>query len=351
MSYLGNQPTQSSLFITIDKFNGNNSCTQFTLTQSGLSDLNALDIRVNNIPQEPTAAYSLANSVITFTEAPSTGTNNIIAIYRVDTVITYGAISGNQINDGSVTSAKLASGIIVPSATANSAALYANAAFVTANTVTVAGSYANAAFLQANTPSYTANSAASYANSAFATANTVTAAGSYANSAFSTANVAISAASYANSAFGKANNALTPSSNTTTNVQFGSLGVGTAASGTTGEIRTTNNITAYYSSDIRYKNNIINISEPLEKLDQINGVEFDWTDKYIEEHGGEDGYFVRKHDIGVIAQELEKVLPELVVTREDGYKAVKYDRIVCLLIEAVKDINKQLSDLKNLNKK
>lgn len=124
--------------------------------------------------------------------------------------------------------------------------------------------------------------------------------------------------------------------------QFNSFGVGTAASGTTGEIRATNNITAYFSSDEKLKINITPISNALEKVKNIRGVEFDWTDEYINEHGGEDDYFNRKHDVGVIAQEIEKVLPEVVATREDGIKAVKYDRIVSLLIEAIKELDKKI---------
>ena len=133
---------------------------------------------------------------------------------------------------------------------------------------------------------------------------------------------------------------------TSQNSQFNSIGVGTAASGTAGEIRATNNITAYYSSDARLKTNVVEISDALSKVNQIRGVEFDWTDEYIEKAGGEDNYFVRKHDVGVIAQEIEKVLPEVVAEREDGIKAVKYDRIVALLIEAVKDLSKQVEELK-----
>ena len=53
------------------------------------------------------------------------------------------------------------------------------------------------------------------------------------------------------------------------------------------------------------------------------------------------------HDIGVIAQEIEKVLPEIVTMRGNGYLAVKYDRIVALLIECVKDQQKQIDELKN----
>lgn len=125
-----------------------------------------------------------------------------------------------------------------------------------------------------------------------------------------------------------------------------SLGVGTTASGTTGEIRAVNNITAYYSSDQTLKENVKNIENALDKLMTINGVEFDWTKEYIDRLGGLDNYFVRRHDIGVIAQEIEKVLPEIVVTRPDGTKAVKYDRIVALLIEAIKELKAEVDSLK-----
>jgi len=125
------------------------------------------------------------------------------------------------------------------------------------------------------------------------------------------------------------------------------LGIGTAASGTTGEIRATNNITAYYSSDARLKENVQVIPNALEKIQQLRGVTFDWTQEYISKHGGEDGYFIRQHDVGMIAQEVEKVLPELVADREDGYKAMKYDRVVALLVEAVKELKAELDSLKN----
>jgi len=137
---------------------------------------------------------------------------------------------------------------------------------------------------------------------------------------------------------------------TTNDVEFNdgkldSLGIGTAASGTTGQIRATDDITAFYSSDIALKEDITNIPDALESLKKLNGVLFNWKDKWIEHQGGEDGYFVRKKDVGVIAQEVEKVLPEAVAQRKDGIKAVKYDRLTCLLIEAVKKLNEKIENL------
>lgn len=116
--------------------------------------------------------------------------------------------------------------------------------------------------------------------------------------------------------------------------------------GTTGNFSANGDIIAYSSSDISLKTNIKNISNPLEKISKINGVEFDWVDSYLAELGGEDNYFARKHDVGVIAQEIEKVLPEVVATRDNGTKAVKYEKIVSLLIEGIKELYKEVEDLK-----
>ena len=124
---------------------------------------------------------------------------------------------------------------------------------------------------------------------------------------------------------------------TTGDPQFNSVGVGTAASTTAGQIRATDDITAFYSSDVALKENIQNIPSASDKIEQLNGVLFDWKQDWIDTNGGEDGYFVRKSDVGVIAQDVEKVLPEIVGTRPNGIKAVKYDRLCALLIEGFKE--------------
>jgi hypothetical protein len=117
------------------------------------------------------------------------------------------------------------------------------------------------------------------------------------------------------------------------------------------EIRSTGEITAYYSSDIRLKENVEILSSALEKVQEIRGVEFDWTDEHLATRGGEDKYFVRKHDVGVIAQEVESVLPEIVVDRDDGFKAVRYEKMIPLLIEAIKDLNKKVSQIEETLRK
>ncbi len=120
-----------------------------------------------------------------------------------------------------------------------------------------------------------------------------------------------------------------------------SLGVGANASATTGRIDASNDVVAFSTSDIRLKDNIKSIDKALDKVNKIQGVEFDWIEK--EEVHGNSG-----HDIGVIAQEIEKILPDVVTTRDNGYKAVKYEKIVPLLIEAIKDLSRQVDGLKRL---
>ena len=125
-----------------------------------------------------------------------------------------------------------------------------------------------------------------------------------------------------------------------------SLGIGVAASSTTGRLDCSNDVVAYSTSDKRLKENIKPLDNALDKVMKISGVSFDWKELTEEEkktiHGNEG------HDVGVIAQEIEKVLPEVVTTRDSGYKAVKYEKIVPLLIEAIKEQQDQINELKGI---
>lgn len=105
----------------------------------------------------------------------------------------------------------------------------------------------------------------------------------------------------------------------------------------TGSVSATGDITAYASSDSRLKDNVSPIKSSLEKITQIGGYEFDWNSK--SEYNG-------THDVGVIAQEIEKVLPEVVVERSNGYKAVRYEKIVPLLIQSIKELKDEVEKLK-----
>ena len=133
---------------------------------------------------------------------------------------------------------------------------------------------------------------------------------------------------------------------TGSSVQFGSFGVGTAASGTTGEIRAADNITAYYSSDKKFKENIEDIPNAIETVNGIGGKLFDWTDAYLEAHGGQDDYFNQKSDFGVIAQDVQSVFPRAVRTRPDGSLAVDYEKLVALAFAAIKELSDEIKELK-----
>tara|TARA_R100001460_G_scaffold107707_1_gene156881 strand:- start:2625 stop:4706 length:2082 start_codon:yes stop_codon:yes gene_type:complete len=110
----------------------------------------------------------------------------------------------------------------------------------------------------------------------------------------------------------------------------------------TGAIRATGDVTAFYSSDKNLKENISNIDSSLDKVSKINGVYYNWTKEAQEKHS----HFGKEKEIGVIAQEVEEVLPEIVATREDGTKAVRYERLCALLIESVKELKKEIEELK-----
>ena len=118
---------------------------------------------------------------------------------------------------------------------------------------------------------------------------------------------------------------------TSDNVTFGNV------NGATGTF--TGDVIAYASSDERLKDNIEVISNPIEKVQQLKGVTWDWNDNADE---------LQKSlpNVGVIAQDVEKVLPQVVKDRENGFKGVDYDKIVGLLIEAIKDQQSQIDELK-----
>jgi hypothetical protein len=104
----------------------------------------------------------------------------------------------------------------------------------------------------------------------------------------------------------------------------------------TGNLTATGTITA--NSDIKLKENIEVINNAIEKVNQIRGVTFTRNDQDDKE----------KRHAGVIAQEIEKVLPEVVI-ESDGIKSVAYGNLVGLLIEAIKELNAKVDKLENKN--
>ena len=105
---------------------------------------------------------------------------------------------------------------------------------------------------------------------------------------------------------------------------------------------TTDNITANLvtavnintPSDVALKDNIIRITNSLDILEKITGLTFNWKSDGVKSYG-------------VSAQEIEKVLPEIVNTRNDGFKGVNYLNLIAFLIEAVKDLKKDINEIKN----
>jgi hypothetical protein len=103
------------------------------------------------------------------------------------------------------------------------------------------------------------------------------------------------------------------------------------------------------SSDIRFKKNIKTVENALDKVKALRGVYFNWNKEAFPEKN-----FGAQDELGFIAQEVEKVVPEI-VTKEntkDEYRSVKYDKLVALLVEAIKEQQKQIDSLKiQINKK
>ncbi len=110
----------------------------------------------------------------------------------------------------------------------------------------------------------------------------------------------------------------------------------------TGNLRAEADIVAYSGSDIRLKDNLTVISNPLEKLSKLSGYSFEWNSK-------QSAYAEGKKDIGLVAQEVEEVLPEIVKTRQDGFKGLQYEKLIPLLVEAIKEQQKQIDELKEKN--
>ena len=123
--------------------------------------------------------------------------------------------------------------------------------------------------------------------------------------------------------------------------QFGSLGVGTAASGTTGEIRATADITAGYSDD-KLKTKLGSIENALAKVSALTGFYYEPNQTALDL-----GYVIKK-EVGVSAQEVQAVLPEVVVPApvDSRYLTVHYEKLIPLLIEAIKELKAEVDELK-----
>jgi hypothetical protein len=128
---------------------------------------------------------------------------------------------------------------------------------------------------------------------------------------------------------------------TAQNSQFNSIGVGTAASATAGEIRATNNIVAHFSDD-RLKIKLGRVENALDKLCSLEGFYYEPS-----ETAQALGYKV-KREVGVSAQDMQKVLPEIVVPApiDEKYMTIQYERALPLVVEAIKELRDELMSLK-----
>ena len=125
------------------------------------------------------------------------------------------------------------------------------------------------------------------------------------------------------------------------NTQIYSLGIGTPASATQGEIRATNNITSYYS-DERLKTKLGTIENALDKVDQLTGFYYE-ANEAAQELG-----FAKRREVGISAQATQTVLPEIVKAApiSDKYLTVQYERFAPLLIEAIKELRQEVNAIK-----
>jgi hypothetical protein len=110
-----------------------------------------------------------------------------------------------------------------------------------------------------------------------------------------------------------------------------------------GSIHATSTIT---SSDRRFKSSITPLSLSLEKIKNLQGVSYTWNRTAFPDRGFSEGT-----QIGLIAQDVEKVLPEVVHTDAEGYKSLSYDKLTAVLIEAVKEQQKTIEELQVKNRK
>jgi len=123
----------------------------------------------------------------------------------------------------------------------------------------------------------------------------------------------------------------------------GNVGIGTTAPGYTLTVNGNAWVTsgAWSGSDIRWKKNIKPLENSLSKLLQLQGVGFNWKKDEYPDLKFNDG-----PQIGFIAQDVEKIFPELVTTDNNGYKGISYEKLVPVLTEAIKDQQKEIKELK-----
>ena len=120
-------------------------------------------------------------------------------------------------------------------------------------------------------------------------------------------------------------------------------GDGTWSNTLQGSLLVTGEVTAYSGSDIALKQDIVRIPNALEKVLSLGGYNFTWTDKHLQSLGSLPENYIKRDDVGIIAQQVLGVLPQAVVTRDDGILAVNYTKLIPLIIEAIIELHKKVS--------
>lgn len=115
-----------------------------------------------------------------------------------------------------------------------------------------------------------------------------------------------------------------------------SIGANSGTTTVNNDLHSKGNLVAYAASDVALKDDILPLTNSLERVKQLRGVSWKWKDEVS------DGVRLSP-TVGILAQDVELVLPEVVITRPDGTKAVNYDHIIGLLVEAIKTLDAKVS--------
>jgi len=322
-----------------NQISGNSNSLQTQLTNNIANVYTALTANVNNLQTQISSNVSTLQTQISSNVISLQGqiTSNVNYITGVDN--TQNTNITLSINNAASASAYANTGI----RNAASASAYANAGITLAQ---AAFNATNSSSLYANTGINNAASASLYANTGI---NNAASASQYANTGI---NNAASASQYANNgialaqaSYNKANASIIISNDNSTNETAYPL-FSTASSGSIGTAYTSSGKLTYNpsngvlsttqfsaTSDEVLKENIQTITNALDMVRSLRGVSFDWK---------ENG----KPSFGLIAQELEKLLPQLVNISEDGIKSVFYNGIIAFLIEAIKQLADEVQELK-----
>ena len=120
MAYLGNNPDAYQYTVDVSRFNGTGACTQFTIPQD-VDNAKDIEVLVNSVQQDPDNAYTVTDGIITFSEAPTSGTNNVIVLRRTGTAYTRAQIAAGDILPNAVTTAAIADSAVNTSELASQA--------------------------------------------------------------------------------------------------------------------------------------------------------------------------------------------------------------------------------------